>query len=54
MNQTKRVINDYKDIQFFRVVPKNAFKPNDLEFNENFKHLDIDEFIRIHNIQAQS
>ena len=54
MNQTKRVINDYKDIQFFRVVPKNAFKPHDLEFNTNFKHLDIDEFLRIHNIQIQS
>jgi hypothetical protein len=54
MNQTKRVLTDYQHIQFFRVVPKNAFKPHDLEFNTNFKHLDIDEFLQIHNIQRQS
>jgi hypothetical protein len=54
MNQTKRVLTDYPHIQFFRVVPPNAFKPHDLEFNKNFKHLDIDEFLRIHNIQRQS
>ena len=53
MNQTKRVLNDYKQIKFFRVVPSNAFKPHDLEFNENFKHMDIDEFLRLHNIQRQ-
>jgi hypothetical protein len=51
MNQTKRVLTDYKDIQFFRVVSKNGFKPHDLEFNANFKHLDIEEFLKIHNIQ---
>ena len=54
MNQTKRVLTDYPHIQFFRVVPPNAFKPHDLECNKNFKHLDIDEFLRIHNIQRQS
>lgn len=54
MNQTKRVLTDYPHIQFFRVVPKNAFKPHDLEFNANFKHLDIDEFLQIHNIQRHN
>jgi len=54
MNQTKRVLTDYPHIQFFRVVPPNAFKPHDLEFNKNFKHLDIEEFLQIHNIQRQS
>ena len=53
MNQTKRVLNDYKHIKFFRVVPPNAFKPHDLEFNDNFKHMDIDEFLRTHDIQRQ-
>ena len=51
MNQTKRVLNDYKHIKFFRVVTKNAFKPHDLEFNENFKNIDIDEFCQMHAIQ---
>lgn len=54
LNQTKRVLTDYPQIQFRRVVRKDAFKPHDLEFNANFKHLDIDEFIKIHNIQVQS
>jgi hypothetical protein len=53
MNQTKRVLSDYKHIKFFRVVPPNAFKPHDLEFNENFKHMDIDEFLRMYSIQRQ-
>ncbi len=53
MNQTKRVLNDYKHIKFFRVMPPNAFKPHDLEFSDNFKHIDIDEFARMHNIQRQ-
>ena len=53
MNQTKRVLNDYKHIKFFRVVPPNAFKPHDLEFNDNFKHMDMDEFLRLHGIQRQ-
>jgi len=53
MNQTKRVLNDYKHIKFLRVVPPNAFKPHDLEFNDNFKHMDINEFLRMHGIQRQ-
>jgi hypothetical protein len=53
INQTKRVLNDYKTIKFIRVVEKHGFKPHDLEFSENFKHLDIDEFLRMHNIQRQ-
>jgi hypothetical protein len=53
MSQTKKVLTSYADIQFFRVVNKNAFKPHDLEFNKNFKHLDIEDFLKIHNIQIQ-
>lgn len=54
LNQTKRVLTDYPEIQFRRVIRKDAFKPHDIEFNANFKHLDIDEFLKIHNIQVQS
>ena len=54
LNQTKRVLTDYPEIQFRRVIRKEAFKPHDLEFSANFKHLDIDEFLKIHNIQVQS
>ena len=54
LNQTKRVLTDYPEIQFRRVIRKDAFKPHDLEFSANLKHLDIDEFLKIHNIQVQS
>ena len=54
MNQTKRILQDYPNIKFIRVVPKDWFKPHDLEFNGNFKHLDIDEFLKIYNLSRDS
>ena len=53
LNQTKRVLADYQNIQFVRVMPANSFKPHDLEFNKNFKNMEINEFLRIHSIQLQ-
>jgi hypothetical protein len=53
LNQTKRVVADYPQIEFRRVIRKDTFKPHDLEFSANIKHLDIDEFLKIHNIQVQ-
>ena len=45
MNQTKRCLNDYKDVDFTRVIPEGWFKPKDLEWN-NLKHITIDDFIQ--------
>ena len=45
MNQTKRCLNDYKDVDFTRVIPEGWFKPKDLEWN-NLKHITIDNFIQ--------
>ena len=53
MNQTKRVLRDYPKIQFIRVVHPQGFKPHDLEFSENFKHVDIDEFLKIHTLSRE-
>jgi hypothetical protein len=53
MNQTKRVLQDYPKIQFHRVVPNTGFKPHDLEFNKNFTNLDIEQFIKIHNLTVE-
>ena len=53
MNQTKRVLKDYPQIQFKRVVHKESFKPHDLEFNKNFKHIHIDEFVKIYNLHIE-
>ena len=54
MNQTKRVLNDYKQITFHRVIPRDWFRPHDLEFNKNFKHLDLDKFKQIYNITVEN
>ena len=54
MNQTKRVIQDYPHIKFKRVVPKNAFKPHDLEFFKNFKHVHIEDFYEIYNVHIEN
>jgi len=53
MNQTKRVLQDFPKINFHRVVPNNGFKPHDLEFNQNFKHVHIEEFLKIYNLQIK-
>ena len=53
MNQTKRVLKDYPKIKFSRVTLPNSFKPHDLEFNKNFNNVDIDEFVKIYNLQVE-
>ena len=53
MNQTKRVLKDYPRIKFHRVVNASSFKPHDLEFNKNFNNVDIDEFVKIYNLQVE-
>jgi hypothetical protein len=50
MNQTKNVLRDFPKIQFYRVIPQSWFRPHDLEFNENFKHLYIEDFLKIYNL----
>ena len=45
MNQTKRVLKDFPDTKFHRVIPNGWFKPKDLEWHENLEHPTIDEFI---------
>lgn len=53
MNQTKRVLKDYPQTTFIRVTPRGWFRPNDLEWNKNLKHVDIEEFLKIHNLQLR-
>ena len=50
MNQTKRVLKDNPEIEFVRVTPANWFRPKDLEWNKNLKHIDIEEFLKIHTL----
>jgi hypothetical protein len=54
MNQTKRCLQDFKDTQFHRVVPKNWFTPKDLEWNENIKHVTTDDFLDKFNLSLKN
>ena len=45
MNQTKRCLEDYKDVRFHRVIPKGWFQPKDLEWKGNIDHPTTEEFL---------
>ena len=45
MNQTKRCLNDFKDVNFHRVIPKGWFRPNDIDRPDNMQHPTIEEFL---------
>jgi len=53
MNQTKRVLQDFKDIQFYRVIPKGWFQPKDLEWAGNIKHIYIQDFLSKFSLQSK-
>jgi hypothetical protein len=53
MNQTKKCLQDYSDVQFVRVTPRNGFKPHDLNFASNYKTLDIEDFLKLYNLQIK-
>ena len=50
LNQTKRVLQDNPEVQFHRVVNKDSFRPADLDFNKNFKNIEIADFLSKFNI----
>jgi len=45
MNQTKRCLQDFKDVRFHRVIPKGWFKPKDLDWIENIDHPTTEDFL---------
>ena len=45
MNQTKRILNDFQDVKFHRVIPKGWFQPKDLDWKKNLSTLTIQEFL---------
>lgn len=52
LNQTKRVLQDNPEVQFHRVVNKDSFRPHDLDFNKNFKNIEIADFLSKFNISV--
>tara|TARA_Y100001937_G_C7001080_1_gene276496 strand:+ start:33 stop:659 length:627 start_codon:yes stop_codon:yes gene_type:complete len=52
MNQTKRCLSDFKNVKFYRVIPKGWFQPKDLDWNQNLTHISIDDFIQKFDIKV--
>ena len=53
MNQTKRCLQDFKDVRFHRVIPKGWFKPKDIEWAGNIDHPTTEEFLAKFDLQIK-
>jgi hypothetical protein len=53
MNQTKRCLQDFKDVQFHRVIPKGWFRPKDIEWAGNIDHPTTEEFLAKFDLQIK-
>ena len=54
MNQTKRILQDFKTVKFHRVIPKDWFKPKDLEWIGNIDHPTTEEFLSKFDLQIKN
>ncbi len=54
MNQTKRILQDFKTVKFHRVIPKDWFKPKDLEWIGNIDHPTTEEFLTKFDLKLKS
>ena len=50
MNQTKKCLQDYPDVKFHRVIPKDWFQPKDLQWKGNIDHPSTEEFLDKFNL----
>ena len=54
MNQTKRCLQDFKDVQFHRVIPKGWFAPKDLDWNGKIDHVITEQFLAKFDLQIKN
>jgi len=54
LNQTKRCLQDFKDVQFNRVIKKDWFTPKDLTWADNIQHHTIEEFMTKFNLDRKN
>jgi len=54
LNQTKRILQDYPNVQFNRVINKESFNPNELDHYKNFKNVEISEFLSKFQLSIQT
>ena len=50
MNQTKKCLQDFKDVRFHRVIPTGWYQPKGLEWKDNIDHPSTDEFLDKFNL----
>ena len=50
MNQTKKCLQDYPDVKFHRVIPKDWFQTKDLQWKGNIDHPSTEEFLDKFNL----
>jgi len=53
MNQTKRVLKDFPDVKFTRVIPRGWFRPKDLDWNENLDTTTTEQFLAKFDLQIK-
>jgi len=53
MNQTKRCLQDFKDVNFHRVIPKGWFQPKDLGWAGNIDHPTTEDFLSKFDLQIK-
>ena len=53
MNQTKRCLQDFKDVRFHRVIPTGWFRPKDIEWEGNIDHPTTEEFLSRFDLQIK-
>ena len=53
MNQTKRCLQDFKDVRFHRVIPSGWFRPKDIEWAGNIDHPTTEEFLSRFDLQIR-
>ena len=54
MNQTKKCLQEYKDVRFHRVIPTGWFKPKDIEWNENVDHATTEQFLEKFDLKIKN
>jgi hypothetical protein len=50
MNQTKKCLQDFKDVRFHRVIPTGWYQPKDLAWKGNIDHPSTEEFLDKFNL----
>ena len=54
MSQTKRCLQDFKDVKYIRVIPAGWFAPKDLLWQDNLTNIIIADFLTKFNLETKS